>query len=103
MLELLAVLGFSIWQEIVTILKGSRTPKNNLTVEDRMALQTLKANETLKVLPVDKGNVTLILATADYNWKITALLEDHANRKLKKNPTESVECKTASTEEILNF
>lgn len=53
------------------ILKGSRKPKDNLTIENRMALQTLRANETLKVLPVDKGNVTLVLATADYNWRTT--------------------------------
>jgi hypothetical protein len=88
-LELLAVLGFSIRQETVTILKGSRKPKDNLTVKDRMALQALKANETLKVLPADKGNMTAVLDIAYYNWKITALLEDHANGKLKKNPTES--------------
>jgi hypothetical protein len=47
----------------------------------------------MKVLPVDKGNVTMVLGTTHYKWKITALLEDHANRKLK-NPTESAERKT---------
>jgi hypothetical protein len=62
------VLGFSIWKETVTILKGSRKHKVNLTVEDRMALQALKANETLKVPPADKGNVTMVLDTAEYNW-----------------------------------
>jgi hypothetical protein len=39
-LELLAVLGFSIRQETVTILNGSHKPKDNLTVEERIALQT---------------------------------------------------------------
>jgi hypothetical protein len=59
-----------------------------------MALRALEANDTLKVLLADTGNVTVVVDTADYNWKITALLDDHANRKLKKNPIESVECKT---------
>jgi hypothetical protein len=36
----------------------------------------------------------VVLDTADYNQKITALLEDKAYRKLKKDPTEAVERKT---------
>jgi hypothetical protein len=42
----------------------------------------------------DKGNSTMVPDTADYNWKIAALLEDHSYRKLRKDPTESVERKT---------
>jgi hypothetical protein len=36
----------------------------------------------------------VVLDTTDYNLKIAALLEDHAYKKLKKDPTESVERKT---------
>jgi hypothetical protein len=61
----------------------------------------LKANEALTVLPADKGNATVVLDTADYNQKIGALLEDNAYRKLKKDPTESVDGSTL--EEILLF
>jgi hypothetical protein len=38
-LKLLAVLRFSIRQETVMTIKGSRKPKDDLTVEDRTALQ----------------------------------------------------------------
>jgi hypothetical protein len=81
-------------QETVRILKGSHKPKDNLTGEDRRALRALKVNEALTVLLADKGNATVVLDTADYNQKIAALLEDKAYRKLKKDPSESVERKT---------
>jgi hypothetical protein len=42
----------------------------------------------------DKVNATVILDTAEYNRKIIALLEDHAYRKLGKDPTECAEHKT---------
>jgi hypothetical protein len=81
-----------IQQETSMILKGSCKPKDNLTGAERRALQALKTNEALTVLPTDKGNVAMILDTSDYNWKIIALLEDKAYNKLKKDPTDSVEC-----------
>jgi hypothetical protein len=83
-----------IRQETVRILKVSRKPKDNLTGAKRRALQALKTNEVPTVLPADKGNAAMILDTSDYNQKIAALLEDNAYKELKKDPTDSVECKT---------
>ncbi|PNF41399.1 hypothetical protein B7P43_G14428 [Cryptotermes secundus] len=83
-----------IRQETVRILKGSNKPKDNLTGAERRALRALKSNETLTVLPADKGNAAVVLATSDYNQKIAALLEDKTYRKLKKDPTDSIERKT---------
>jgi hypothetical protein len=53
-----------VQQETVSILKGSCKPKDNLTSAERMALQTLKANEALTILPTDTGNVTVVLVPA---------------------------------------
>jgi hypothetical protein len=36
----------------------------------------------------------MVHSTVNYTWKIAALLEDQAYRMLKKDPPESVECKT---------
>jgi hypothetical protein len=83
-----------IRQETVRILKGSHKPKDNLTGAERRALRSLKANEALTVLPADKGNAIVVQNTSDYNRKIAALLEDKAYKKLKKDPTDSVERKT---------
>jgi hypothetical protein len=48
----------------------------------------------LTVLPADKGNVTVILNTVDYEQKTNPLLEDSTYKELTKNPTDSVERKT---------
>ncbi|PNF37716.1 hypothetical protein B7P43_G11457, partial [Cryptotermes secundus] len=83
-----------IRQETVRILKNSCKPKDNLTGAERRALRSLKANETLTVLPADKGNAAVVLYTSDYNRKIAAILEDKAYRKLKKDPIDTIESKT---------
>jgi hypothetical protein len=83
-----------IRQEAVRILKGSRQPKDNLTGAKRRALRSLKANDSLTILPADKGNIAVVLGTSDYNKKITTLLQDKAYTKLRKDPTESIERKT---------
>jgi hypothetical protein len=45
-------------------------------------------------LVADKGNAAVVLGTSDYSKKIATLLQDKAYAKLKKDPTESIECKT---------
>jgi hypothetical protein len=67
-----------IQQETVSILKGSCQPKDNLTGTERRALRSLKANDSLTILPVDKGNAAVVLGTSDYNKKIATLLQDKA-------------------------
>jgi hypothetical protein len=83
-----------IRQGMVRILKGSHQPKGNLTGAERRALRSLTANDLLTALPADKGNAAVVLGTSDYNQKTTTLLQDKAYVKLKKDPTESIECKT---------
>jgi hypothetical protein len=82
-----------IRQETRRILKGSRKPKDNLSDGERRALGVLKAIDVLTVLSADKGNAAVVLDT-DYNWKIANLLEDKVYKKLKKDATDSIECKT---------
>jgi hypothetical protein len=65
--------------------------KANGTHPQKRALRALKANEALTILLADKGNATMILKTADCIQKIYTLLEDKADRKLKEDPTESME------------
>jgi hypothetical protein len=60
----------------------------------RRVLQFLKVNKALTVPPADKCNAAVVLCTPDYNQKITTLLEDKAYKKLKEDPTDSVERKT---------
>jgi hypothetical protein len=59
-----------------------------MTGGEKRLLLALKVID-LTVLPADKDNATVVLSTTNYNWKIAALLENHAYRKLK-DCTESV-------------
>jgi len=63
-------------QAAVRILKNSSRPTDNLKKTERAALKTLKDNVNLTILPVDKGNATVVLNTADYIQKIPSLLQD---------------------------
>ena len=45
------------------------------------------------ILPADKGNTTVVMDKDEYVAKIETLLEDGTYRKLKKDPTSSVESK----------
>jgi hypothetical protein len=73
-------------QETFRILEGSSQLKYNLTGAERMALQCLKGNDLLAVLPADNGNGAVDLGTSDYNLNIAILLQDKAYTKLKTIP-----------------
>jgi hypothetical protein len=81
-------------QETVRIIKNSSRPRSNITTAESKALETLKNNTDLTILPADKGNATVILNTADYKQKITSILEGPAYRRLIRDPTDSTERKT---------
>jgi hypothetical protein len=75
-------------QETVRNLKMARKLKNNVRRAEKLALQTLRRNADLTVLPADKGNATVILNTSDYTEKVLVLLDDPAYKKLAKDPTQ---------------
>lgn len=59
----------------------------HLTAEENLALQELRKDESIVILPADKGNSTVVLDRQDYDRKASALLDGNAYTKLKKNPT----------------
>jgi hypothetical protein len=54
----------------------------------------LRTNADLTIHPADKGNVTVVLNTNDYNQKVAALLGARTYRRFPKNQTEFLEQKT---------
>ena len=82
-------------QETVRILKkNSSRPRDSLSKTERAALNNLRNNMELTILPADKGNAMVVLNTTDYKHKISSLLEDPAYRRLAKDPTTTIEWKT---------
>ena len=76
--------------EIVGTLKSSKTPKANVSKEERTAIKQLQKVKSITILPADKGRATVILDSSDYENKLNALLSDSKTyTKLEKDPTTS--------------
>jgi hypothetical protein len=46
--------------------RNCKKRKNNITRAEKMALDTVRGNADLTVLPADKGIATVVLNTSDY-------------------------------------
>ena len=74
--------------ELVGVLKTSKSPKSNITKEERRAVKQLQKEKTIMILPADKGRATVILDKKEYESKLTNMLNDtNTYTKLKKDPT----------------
>ncbi len=74
--------------ECVKVIGSSHPPKSNLTKGERKAMQDLRKDKNITILPADKGRCTVIMNTTDYQQKAKQLVEDDSTYvKLDKNPT----------------
>ena len=74
--------------DVTQVLKNAKLPKPNITLEQRKALDNLRKDGTITILPADKGRVTVIMDKAEYDKGITMLLQDgNTYQHLKKDPT----------------
>ena len=84
----------SLRHDVVKILSSKRPIRQNITLEERKALQTLSRNNEIKILPADKGRVTVLMNSNDYHTKISGLLTDELTyAKLKSDPTNTFKLK----------
>ena len=80
------VKSHSLRNEVVNAIKSEKPPKSNISKQEREALQDLQKDESVKVLPSDKGRATVVINEKDYASKIQNLLKDEKTYvKLKKN------------------
>lgn len=82
--------------EVSRVLKRTTTSRPNITKEERAALRKMRNDDSIVVLPADKGNASVVMLSTDYKQKIQAILEDEAYRPLNRDPTTSVERKTTN-------
>lgn len=62
---------------VTNILKNAQpAKKRNITPEEEKALKDLKKDESIVILPADKGNAVVIENRPDYDKKIQDLLMD---------------------------
>nr|XP_054754438.1 uncharacterized protein LOC129260495 [Lytechinus pictus] len=65
----------SVRREINAILSSAEPPKPNITPGMRKALKSLKEDESIMILPADKGRASVILDTDVYRAKMSELIE----------------------------
>ncbi|XP_018334850.1 uncharacterized protein LOC108743758 [Agrilus planipennis] len=61
-------------QDVCKILRKAKIPKSNISKEERAALRELRAMKEIKIVPVYKGNSTVIMDTMEYENKLRSLL-----------------------------
>ena len=77
--------------EVSKALREAKPPKQNIEKRLRCAITNLRKDDSIVILPADKGNATVIMDKEEYRSKILGLLEDPTNRKLKRDPTTKIE------------
>ena len=75
------------------LLKRAKIPPSNMHKGERIALQNLRQDKNIAILPADKGNATVVMDAVEYERKMTNLLEDPIYKRVKRDPTVATERK----------
>ena len=97
----------SCWQQVDfevgqnNILQQAEPPKPNITKEMQEALKNLKEDDSIMILPADKGRASVVLNTDTYYDKMKTLIETGPYQLLNKDPTDRLSRKL--TEKLLSL
>ncbi|XP_071801298.1 uncharacterized protein [Asterias amurensis] len=82
--------------KINEVLRKAKPAKSNLSKVEQAALRELRRDESIHILPADKGNATVIMDRTEYTDKVSNILSSGSYRPLPKDPTPSIEKRVAS-------
>ncbi|XP_072017874.1 uncharacterized protein [Amphiura filiformis] len=75
--------------EMAGALRSSKPPKSNITREERQAINELKNEKSVLVLPADKGKASVIMDVHEYEEKLSEMLNDKRTYEtLPSDPTQ---------------
>ena len=78
-------------QDFISTDTSRRKTYSNLTLQEKVALNNSKNNQSIVIKPCDKGGGICIMNTRDYLTKIHTHLQDHNTYKpLTNNPTSAI-------------
>ena len=83
--------GTFLRRHVQKCLEESKQPTSNLPRNEMKALTMLAKDQSIVILPSDKGRATVILDAEDYKDKMQQLLKDGSYQKLKTDPTKKIE------------
>ena len=78
-------------KEVSNALHGAKLPDQNIDKQLRRAISDLHKDESITILPVDKGNITVVMDWAEDRKKMLDMLDDPTYKKLKRTPTTKIE------------
>ena len=76
--------------EMHTALKKTKPFRFNIQTAEAQSINRLKKDNSIKILPADKGNVTIVIDNGEYK-KINDLISSRNYKELTKDPTISIE------------
>ena len=62
--------------EVRRVLETSQSPKCNINKEERADVKDLKNNDTIIILPADKGKATMVMDVEEYENMVGTMLSD---------------------------
>ena len=74
-------------------LKITQPLKPNISKTERQALKSLQDDDSIIILPADKGNATVVMDRLEYSNKLADLIGNGGYSKVKKDPTLKTERK----------
>ena len=80
--------------EVIGVISKARPTPMNMLPQEFHAIKNLQKDDSIVVLPVDKGRATVVMDVVEYDQKMNSLLTDSKTyKKLTKDPTPSLEQK----------
>ena len=78
--------------EISEILSSAKPPRSNLTYNERIALRDLRSDDSIVLLPADKGKCTVVMNKAEYVEKMEEKLKDeNTYKRIHAYPTLTIQ------------
>lgn len=80
----------NIRAKVSLTLQKAKAPIQNLSKAERLSLKQLREDESIVILPADKGRASVILNKEDYVAKCNQHIDNGPYKYLKKDPTECI-------------
>ena len=83
--------------KVTEILQEAKPPKSNLSYKERQAMKKIKENESIIVVPADKGKCAVVMDRQEYIAKMEEKLKDpNTYKEIFEDRTENIKKKIAS-------
>ena len=83
----------TVRRDVNSILQQAKPPEPNITKEMRYALKRPEEDDSIMVLPADKGRASVVMDANNYHAKMSSLIENGPYQLLNKDPTDRLTCK----------